>query len=291
MTLEPARHYFRNPLATMVTTAGRVIFTMPGEAHHCADLDCNAASEIWEALATPISGADLIARTERGLQSLSRLVEFLVERTFVLRWTPGELNSNDSSAQEGTRERPCPHLVLGVTGAVQAVFVPQLVQRLHNYFAERVDVVLTASAQKFLQPRALAVLGVGVWSDPFEGVETGLVPHNHLATRTNLVLVLPATADAISRLAHGACSDLLSLIVSATRAPVVVVPSMNPAMWRHPATQRNIQLLRDDGVFVVEPGPASSVADEVTHQVGGIGLGPDSANLIEVLGIVLRLSR
>jgi phosphopantothenoylcysteine decarboxylase / phosphopantothenate---cysteine ligase len=291
MTLEPARHYFRNPLATAVTTAGRVIFTMPGEAaHQCADVDCNAASEIWEALATPISGADLIARTERGLQSVSQLVEFLVERTFVLRWTPEKLSSG-SSDQKGTRERPCRHLVLGVTGAVQAVFVPRLVQRLSDYFAERVDVVLTASAQKFLQPRALAVLGVGVWSDPFESVETGQVPHNHLATTADLVLVLPATADAIFRLAHGACSDLLSLIVSSTRAPVVVVPSMNPAMWGHPTTQRNIHLLRGDGVFVVEPGPATSVADDVTHQVGGIGLGPDSANLIEALGIVLRLSR
>jgi 3-polyprenyl-4-hydroxybenzoate decarboxylase len=291
MAFDAAAHYFRNPLATALTTAGRVLFTMPGEeAHHCTDVDPAAASELWESLATPVSGADLIARTA-GLRNVGRLVEWLIERTFVMRWTPEKIEIDRSASHDGTGNRRCPRLVIGVTGAVQAVFVPQLVQRLSLSFAERIDVVLSASAQEFLRPKALTVLGMGVWCDPFDVGEEGVISHIHLAATADLVLVLPATADAIFRLAHGACSDLLSLVVSATRAPIVVVPSMNPTMWHNPATQRNIQLLRGDGVFVVEPGPAQSVADKAACQVGGIGLGPASANLIGALEAVLHLSR
>ncbi len=87
------------------------------------------------------------------------------------------------------------------------------------------------------------------------------------------------------------CSDLLSLIVSATVAPVVIVPSMNPAMWRHPPTQRNLRTLRDDGAFVVEPGPARSAASRADSEAGGPGLGPDAANLIGILEAILHLNR
>src|SRR3989442_15074440 len=82
----------------------------------------------------------------------------------------------------------------------------------------------------------------------------------HLAKRAELVLVLPATARTLFRLAHGVCDDLLSLVVCATEAPVVVVPSMNPVMWRNPAVQRNVDLLRRGGRFIVEPGPGWEVA-------------------------------
>jgi phosphopantothenoylcysteine decarboxylase / phosphopantothenate---cysteine ligase len=171
------------------------------------------------------------------------------------------------------------------------MFVPVLLRRLVSAFAERVDVVLTPSAREFVQPRALALLGAGVWCDPFEVHEGVSVPHAHLAGAAELVLVLPATADAIYRLAHGAASDLLSLVVFATRAPVVVVPSMHPTMWQHPAVRRNVETLRGDGVFVLEPGPGSSVADGGEHQVGAAGLGEVGANLTGVLEAILALSR
>jgi phosphopantothenoylcysteine decarboxylase / phosphopantothenate---cysteine ligase len=292
VSFEPARQYVRHPLATAITTAGRTLFTRPGESpHHCTTVEPGAASELWEALATPICGRDLLARTEIAPRNVAQLIDSLVENTIVLPWTMGEPQSAESPLPNKPAPRPCGDLILGITGAVQAVFAPHFVQRLSYYFAERLDVVLTESAQKFVQPRALSVLGAHVWSDPFDTGESGRVPHIELATRAELVLVFPATADAIFRLAHGACSDLLSLIVSATRAPVVVAPSMNPVMWRHPATRRNVQLLRDDGVFVVEPGSGSSVSDAVLQPVGAVGFGPDGANLIGTLDLVWRLSR
>jgi len=84
---------------------------------------------------------------------------------------------------------------------------------------------------------------------------------------------------------------LLSLVVAGTRAPVVVVPSMSPAMWSHPAVRRNVARLRDDRAYVIEPGPGHSVASEATRMVGGLGLGGDSANLLDALRAVLELSR
>jgi phosphopantothenoylcysteine decarboxylase/phosphopantothenate--cysteine ligase len=292
LPFEPSQQYVRHPFATAITTAGRVLFTRPGGVvKQCATADPEAASELWEALATPIRGRDLFSRPGLEAGSVSALMEFLLEHQIVIPWTLGHAEPTDSRPIVEGPARPCRHLVLGITGAVQAVFAPHIIRRLAADFAERLDVVLTESAQKFLQPKALSVLGVSVWCDPFEPPEPGRVIHIELATRTELVLVYPATADVIFRLAHGACSDLLSLIVCATQAPVVVVPSMNPAMWRHPPTQRNVRMLREDGVFIVEPGPARSAASGADHDTGGPGLGPDAANLIRSLETILGLNR
>jgi 3-polyprenyl-4-hydroxybenzoate decarboxylase len=292
LPFEPAQQYVRHPFATAITTAGRVLFTRPGSAvQQCTTTDPCAASELWDALATPIRGRDLFSRPGLEPRSVSALMGFLLEHEIVMPWILGECGPTESLSAVERPARPCRHLVLGITGAVQTVFAPHVVRRLAADFTERLDVVLTESAQKFLQPRALSVLGVSVWCDPFEPAEPGRVIHIELATRTELVLVYPATADVIFRLAHGACSDLLSLIVSATQAPVVVVPSMNPAMWRHPPTQRNVRTLREDGVFIVEPGPARSAASGADHETGGPGLGPDAANLARALETILRLER
>lgn len=291
VSFEPSHLYVRHPLATAITTAGRALFTRPSRTcQYCTDVEPGAASELWEALATPIRGSALIARTGMEPGNVAALIESLVEHTIVLPWTSGEPESGGAPLREENARRPCGNLVLGITGAVQAAFAPPFVWRLSRYFVERIDVVLTETAQRFVQPRALSVLGAHVWSDPFEAGESSRVLHLELATRAELVLVFPATADAIFRLAHGACSDLLSLVVCATRAPVVVAPSMNPAMWHHPATRRNVQLLRTDGVFVVEPGFGSSVTDDALQAVGAVGFGPDGANLIDTLELVRRLS-
>jgi hypothetical protein len=290
MTAESDRHYLRHPSASALTTGGRALFARPGEPVLASgDVDAAAAAALWEALATPMSGAELAARAAAAA-GLTALVDALVARALVLRGTQDEL-AGWAPAPIATGTRPCPHLVLGVTGAVQAVHTPRIVGRLLGEFAERMDVILTASAQEFLHPRAVSALGAGVWTGTFGPPERGSVPHVELAESASLVLVLPATADALFRFAHGAASDLLSLVVCATRAPVVVAPSMNPAMWRHPAVRRNVGILRGDGVFVLEPGPAAAAADGGRHQVGGAGLGPDAANLAAILEGVLRLSR
>jgi phosphopantothenoylcysteine decarboxylase / phosphopantothenate---cysteine ligase len=291
MPIEPDRHYVRNPMASAVTTSGRAVFVMQGEEpQHASEVDAVTVSAIWESLATPVSGADLAARAAKGPGALAGLFESLVERAFLLRGTPDELREWATERVPSPGMRVCRHLVLGVTGAVQAVFAPVYVQRLTLQFAERLDIVLTPSAGRFVRPRALAILGAEVWSDPFERRGEIQAPHIHLAA-ADLVVVLPASAHAIFRLASGAASDLLSLVVCATRAPVVVVPSMHLTMWHHPAVQRNVETLRRDGAFVLEPGLAASVGEAGPRQVGGAGLGADGANLIGALEAILVLSR
>jgi len=262
---------------------------LPGEEpRRWADVDPAAVSQFWAELATPIAGAELCARLQGRPSAVERFLSALLDSPLVVSGTLDQLSFASSPRESPIDGYKCHRLILGITGAVQAVLMPSEIRRLQA-FAEQIDVVLTRTARRFLRPRALRTLGVTVWCDPFDSRTR--VPHIDLATSAELVVVLPATANVIFRLAHGACSDLLSLVVSATRAPTVIVPSMNEAMWRHPAVQRNLELLRGDGMFVVEPGRGSVMAVGATHQLGAIGLGPSGANLISTLRAILRLNR
>jgi hypothetical protein len=289
MTPQVDRYYCRHPLATAVTGRAQVLFILPGEkSRPCTDVDSASVSELWAALAIPISEADLRARMDGCPPALEKLFGNLLDSPFVISGTSDRIPfATPEPAQRG-RSNTCRRLVLGVTGAVQAALLPQDTGRLLE-FAERVDVVLTRAARRFVRPRALSALGLEVWGDPFDARVP--VPHIHLAAAADLVLVMPATANAIFRLAHGTCSDLLSLVVAATRAPTVIVPSMNETMWHHPATQRNVELLRGYGMYLVEPGPGSSIANGASHQLGGAGFGLSNANLVSTLEAVLRVSK
>ncbi len=292
MSVEPGRHYVRNPAASAVTSADGVLFLMPGEEpYHAPDVDATAVARTWELLATPRRGAELEARASADPPGLAGLLETLIARAFVLRGTVEEFRDWQGENHGHRGDRRCRHLVVGVTGAVQAALVPQQLRRLSVEFADRIDVILTSAAKEFVQGRAIAAQGAGVWDDPFEQRGDIAVPHVHLARAAEMLLVLPATADAIFRLAHGAASDLLGLVACATCAPVVVVPSMNAAMWRHAAVQRNVETLRRDGAYVIEPGPGWSIAEEGERGVGGAGLGAGSGNLTGALEAVLEVSR
>jgi 3-polyprenyl-4-hydroxybenzoate decarboxylase len=280
----------------MVITSGTgTLWSLPDEpALRSAAVPAHTVAALWELLATPVPGSVLAARiaADPDGPALEQLVERLLAGTLVLRGAPDELP--DAPAGPGVVRaapitRPCRRLVLGVTGAVQAAFLAPTIQRLAHDFAERVDVILTRSARRFITPHAIAALGAEVWHDPFERREGTRVPHAHLAEAANLVVVLPASANTLFRLAQGSCSDLLSLVVAGTRAPVVLVPSMSAAMWSHPAVRRNVARLRDDGAFVIEPGRGRAIGSDATCTVGGLGLGGDSANLLGALLAVLEL--
>jgi len=285
--------YVRDPRATAITTAGRCLFTAPGKDAHVLDgVDGEQASLLWAALASPVSGGELKRALATHAGRASPLLGKLLELGFARRGTEGEPGSQGTPAQTHAVRKPCRHLVLGVSGAVQSAFAADYVWRLAAEVAEEIDVILTRSARRFVRSRALTALGARVWSDPFDSRGDVTVPHMHLAKRAELVLVLPATARTLFRLAHGACDDLLSLVVCATEAPVVVVPSMNPVMWRNPAVQRNVDLMRRDGRFIVEPGRGCEVADgnALTADAGAAALGPFGAGLPSSLEAVLRLA-
>jgi len=285
--------YVRDPNAAAVSTARRILFTKPGEDSHLfADLDSEKVSFVWETLAAPTSGAELVRVAGNESKVASRIVDTLVEHGFVLAGTREELVEGREPATKSGVEPVCSHLVLCVSGCAQAVFIPSYVEQLLAGFAEKLDVVLTSAAQEFVRGDAIARFGVNVWTDPFYLRDDVAVPHVHLAKSARLVLLLPASAHTIFRLSHGACSDLISLVAATTKAPVVVVPSMNPAMWRHPAVRRNVSTLRADGAFVVEPGLGFEIAEDRQSQpmLGPAALGPDGASLLSVLCSVLEMA-
>ena len=296
MPLEPDRHYARNPRAVAVLSGSRAFWTLPGSPVLHADRAPSATATLWELLATPLSGSALAGQlaTDPEAAALEHLLDRLIAQAIVLRGTPDELPPvpAESAAPRPTADPlPCARLVLGVTGAVQAAFVGPSIRLLALEFATRVDVILTRTARRFITPHAVEALGVTAWSNPFEQRDGIRVPHAELAESADLVLVLPASAHAIFRFAHAVCGDLLSLVVAGTRAPVVIAPSMSAAMWSNPAVRRNVARLRDDGAYVIEPGPGRSVASDSTSVVGGLGLGGDTANLLDALRSVLELSR
>jgi phosphopantothenoylcysteine decarboxylase/phosphopantothenate--cysteine ligase len=150
-------------------------------------------------------------------------------------------------------------IALGVTGGVAAYKAAELVRRLQQEKLD-VQVVMTRSAREFITPLTFAALtGQKVITEMFSAdssappnVESA-IEHIAIAQRIDLLLVAPATADILAKLAHGVADDFLTTLYLATKAPVVVAPAMNVSMWEHAATQENIAALRARGVRVVDP--------------------------------------
>ncbi len=145
-------------------------------------------------------------------------------------------------------------VVLGVTGGIAAYKAAEFVRLLVK---EEVDVhvVMTENAQKFITSLTFQTLsGNPVVSDPFALLENAQIGHIALADLAELVVILPATANIIGKIANGIADDFLSTLVMATKAPVLIVPSMNVNMWENPALKNNIQTLLERGCHLMEPG-------------------------------------
>src|SRR4029077_11098618 len=148
-------------------------------------------------------------------------------------------------------------IALGVTGGVGACKAAELVRRLQQEQIE-IQVVMTRSAQEFVAPLTFAALtGQKVITELFgsqapANIESA-IEHIAVAQRIDALVIAPATADIIAKLARGMADDFLTTLYLATTAPVIVAPAMNVNMWEHAATQENVQILRDRGVHIVAP--------------------------------------
>ncbi|MDP4669766.1 MAG: phosphopantothenate synthase, partial [Burkholderiaceae bacterium] len=146
------------------------------------------------------------------------------------------------------------HLILGVTGGIAAYKSCDLVRRLLEREAS-VQVVMTEAATRFVSPLTFSALsGRPAMIDPWSGVENQM-PHIALSRESDGIIVAPASADFMSRIAMGQTQDLLSSLCLAREVPLWIAPAMNRQMWMHPATQANLTRLREHGVVVW--GPAS----------------------------------
>jgi phosphopantothenoylcysteine decarboxylase / phosphopantothenate---cysteine ligase len=153
-------------------------------------------------------------------------------------------------------------ILLGVTGGIAAYKSPDLVRRLRERGAQ-VQVVMTAAAAEFVTATTFqAVSGRTVRSDLWDAAAEAAMGHIELARWADAVLIAPASADFIARLAGGHAGDLLSTLCLATQAPVAVAPAMNHVMWAHAATRANIATLAARGVAVFGPGEGDQACGE-----------------------------
>ncbi|WP_092410597.1 bifunctional phosphopantothenoylcysteine decarboxylase/phosphopantothenate--cysteine ligase CoaBC [Dokdonella immobilis] len=154
-------------------------------------------------------------------------------------------------------------VLLGVTGGIAAYKAAELVRRLRDAGAE-VRVVLTENASRFVTAMTFQALsGNPVRSSLWDEGAEAAMGHIELARWADEILVAPASADTIARLAQGRADDLLSTLVLASSAPLSVAPAMNQQMWAQPATRANIDLLRQRGVRVLGPASGSQACGDV----------------------------
>ena len=145
-------------------------------------------------------------------------------------------------------------IVVGVTGGIAAYKTADLVSKLVQAGA-KVSVVMTDAATAFIGATTFeALTNRPVHLDRFRPVEHFQGEHIGLARRADLLVVAPATADFLGKLANGLADDLLSTLALAVTCPVVAAPAMNDEMWNKPAVRRNVARLREDGVHLVDPG-------------------------------------
>lgn len=158
-----------------------------------------------------------------------------------------------------------PRVMVGVTGGVAAYKAAELVRALQQNKVD-VRVVMTRGAQEFVRPLTFSSLTghkviTGMWEgeaptgldDPRNPGETAQIEHIAEAQAADAVVIAPATAHVLAKMAHGLADDFLSTLLLATTAPVIVAPAMNVNMWNHPATRANVAVLRERGVIFVDP--------------------------------------
>jgi phosphopantothenoylcysteine decarboxylase/phosphopantothenate--cysteine ligase len=173
-------------------------------------------------------------------------------------------------------------IVLGITGGIAAYKAAELTRLLVKAGAQ-VDVVMTEAATQFVGPATFQALsGRGVWTSLWAD-ENRSMAHIDLTRGADAVLVAPATADFLARLAHGMADDLLTTLCLARDCPLLVAPAMNRQMWQQPATKRNVAQLAADGATILGPASGEQACGEV-----GQGRMLEAAELFDALVAFLQ---
>lgn len=166
-------------------------------------------------------------------------------------------------------------IVVGVCGGVAAYKVADLVSKLRQAAAD-VDVILTEHAERFVSALTFSALSQRpVYGDLWEPTGEAAARHITLGREADLLLIAPATANTIARLAHGMADDLLTTVALATTAPLLLAPAMETHMYQHPTTQANLRLLAERGAIIIPPESGRLASGEI-----GIGRLPETPILL-----------
>jgi len=159
--------------------------------------------------------------------------------------------------------KPTQRVLLGITGGIAAYKSAELTRLLVKSGRE-VTVAMTGAAREFVGPATFQALsGRPVYSDLWDTRPDNGMAHIELTRNNDVMLIAPASADFLARLVHGRSDDLLATTVLARTIPLIVAPAMNLQMWQNPATQRNVETLKADGIHVIGPGNGEQACGEV----------------------------
>ncbi|MFQ5456266.1 MAG: bifunctional phosphopantothenoylcysteine decarboxylase/phosphopantothenate--cysteine ligase CoaBC [Nitrospirota bacterium] len=163
-----------------------------------------------------------------------------------------ELEKSENLAGNGGKILKGKSILLGITGSIAAYKAVNIIRLLEGLGAE-ITVVMTESAQKFITPLTLKVISRNpVYHSMFNTDRE--INHLSLSERNNLILIAPATANIIAKIAHGIADDLLSSLILASKKEIIIAPAMDSEMWENPIMCRNISILKETGIKVIPPG-------------------------------------
>lgn len=230
------RYYMRPPGFLGITTSHEVlVIGDTGERIELATPAVAEWSELFQDLIAPTTGDVLVEKLSRLSDSDRDFADLLIEsQLLVQESTPGALLDRRQQALRdnqgfhlGRFPATCDHLIVSLTGSIMSgLMAPVALSLAYCGLQQQLDVVLTPTALKFTTRDLYESYGIRTWVDPFERRDNIFVPHVHLAQSADCVLIMPASANSLHRLASGTCADLLAMIVSATTAPVVAMPVM-----------------------------------------------------------------
>ena len=269
------RYYLRNPDVVILITAEHCLFIdADGSVFELDSRNPARWSRLMQELMVPTCGGALRDRLAAPLKiDVTDLAPLLDRGILIEAATSAELETRRDSVFTHNQsyhckrgEPKCAHVVVALTGSIVAgLMAPVVLSLCYSGFHGQLDLILTESALRFANRDLFEFYGIRTWVDAFDRRDGVHVPHIALGRSADCILVMPASAACCRRLADGACSDLLSMTVAATTAPVVVAPVMNTAMWNHAAVQRNVQRMRDDGMYIVEPTLIFAAAELVNQ--------------------------
>lgn len=199
--------------------------------------------------------------------------------------SPGAGRPADAGANPALQGRS---LVVCVSGGIAAYKTAELVSRLVQGGAQ-VSVAMTRNARRFVGPLTFrALTGRAVYTDAWAAEGNADIQHLKLSEQADLVVVAPATANLIAKLAHGIADELVSALLLGAACPVLMAPSMNTRMWEHPSTRRNVEFLtREAGVKFIGPDPGWLAC----RAVGPGRMSEPEAILVAIANELLQLPR
>lgn len=264
-----------------------VLVSRKGEGRELHADSAALARAVLDLLMVPLTGRELLSELEALSGGPIERPAVIGELLGLLR-DAGAIESAAAAPRSRSRMIPGPRVVLGITGAVATMHAPAVVQAMQAR-GFRVRVAATEGALRFVRTEALEALVhepvvAGIWP-------TGdrlHVPHIELAQWADAVVVCPASATTIGRLAGGDFGSIVSAIALSTRAPVLVVPSMNEAMLTSAAVRRNLATLAGDGMHVAAPASGIEVADRPEARVPNLGAAPPPSVVVQLLEAMLR---